>query len=397
MAVYRFEAQSSAPDMTIKRSNRYLFRDDGAFHRYTVQFKNCKLSDCFYFDPEGRIPVMYMDRITEWIDHWQLTNLINCQDTYSNLFTQIFYANLQFTDNPYGATSYMFGTMINLSLQNLADIFQVPDNGLKVYINRNWPLVPNVSLESHEMYRQWFDRTWKPHTVQYVFGLPALHRLLYFFINNILTPKSTVKSNLERMTMFLLRHLISRDDLSVNVPFFILKHIQKTCNENHVYLPYGNMIHRILRAHNIDPLKAIPAKNTVSPINLLTYLRLNGWIQLENGNLKPDPNNPINDWILAPNALPNQYWNPDEKPQQEPQSAPEPAPQLGLNPDIMQFLQLQLQEINNRIDTGFANLWAEVASLREDTKKIDESVQNLWIDINKRFPSSGNPQACRRF
>lgn len=307
-------APALAPNMTIEQSNRNLFRDDAAFRRFMAHFEVRQLSDCFYFDPEGRIPTLYMDHITQWIDHWQLAHLINCQDIYSILSTRLFYANLQFTDSPYGATSYMFGTVLNLSVENLADIFQVPNAGEEVYINRSWPSLPNVTLESREKYRWWFDHTWKPGMRQYTSSLPALHRLLYLFVNNILTPKISVKTKLERMTMFLLRHLISRDDLSINVPFFILKHIENACKGNQESLPYSNVIHRILRAHNIDPLQAIPAENTLSPVNLLTYLNSIGWVQLKNGNLKPDPNNPINDWILAPNALPNQYWDPAEEP-----------------------------------------------------------------------------------
>jgi len=165
------------------------------------------------------------------------------------------------------------------------------------------------------------------------------HRLLFLLINNILTPKATIKTNLEWGNMYYLRHLISKDDKTFNIPYIILRHMGSAFNSRVALLPYANLIHKIIRLNGL-PLPE--DEQLYAPINLVGHLTRTGWIygHLNSGLrcYKPDDRE-INEWINKDGALPNQYWDPDEQqanPVQPPLQQPQPQwmPQPGQFPQF---------------------------------------------------------------
>lgn len=75
-------------------------------------------------------------------------------------------------------------------------------------------------------------------------------------------------------------------------------------------LPYGHVIQRIMKIHDI----LIPGDhNVLIPANLCWELINMGWIEKGIYGISHIISNdrPINKWIWEPNALPNQYWDPN--------------------------------------------------------------------------------------
>jgi hypothetical protein len=101
--------------------------------------------------------------------------------------TQFFYVNLQFNDS-FHTTSYLFGCAIALTMNNLANLFNITNVGDEVYPLRGWPV---IAQENVDAYQERFDQEWVSNKSLYVTRLSTLHRLLFVIINNILTLKST--------------------------------------------------------------------------------------------------------------------------------------------------------------------------------------------------------------
>lgn len=125
----------------------------------------------------------------------------------------------------------------------------------------------------------------------------------------MLTPKARIKTNLEFNSLFYLRHLICLDELQLNIPFIIIRHMKTSYMSNQHNLPYAHVIHRIMDLNNIP----IPGDLELhSPLNLCEELTSWGWVEKGvNGVPYMVPNDlPVNSWIWGENALPNQYWDP---------------------------------------------------------------------------------------
>lgn len=157
-------------------------------------------------------------------------------------------------------------------------------------------------------YRRWFSRN-QPLDLIYTTTLPSLHRVAHVFLNNILTPKAKIKTNLEFAGLFYMHHLISLDEVQPHIPYIILRHMRTAYNYSHHTLPYANIIQRILSCNNINPPIGVDLSD---PINLCDELTTMGWIEdeVDGINTLILDNRSINEWIWATNALPNQYWNP---------------------------------------------------------------------------------------
>ena len=306
------------PNWNIHRSNTFLFRDLTAYQNFTGLFMHRNLAECYFFDkatvtfdqPED-------DKIIGFVNHWNWNPLLTCTEPYTMLLTRTFYANLTIQDDPFIAKSWLCGQEIDLSLANMAQWLELPNDGEESYPFRNWPL---AALGTHGQYKKWFDRNNIGGPI-YVSNLPSLHRLLFLLINNILIPKATIKTNLEWGPMYYLRHLISMDDKALNIPYIILRHMGSAFNSRVALLPYAHLIHKIIRLNGL-PLPE--DEQLYSPIDLVSKLTKTGWVlgHLNSGLrcYKPDDKE-VNEWINKEGALPNQYWDPDEQvnPVQQPQ------------------------------------------------------------------------------
>ena len=147
---------------------------------------------------------------------------MTCFEPYTQLLTRTFYANIKTSDEPFRITSWVGGKELVLSLNNVAQWLEVENDGEETYPLRSWPLYADGTSND---YKKWFDRNYISGSSIYVSHLPSLHRLLFLFINNILMPKVTIKTNLEWGPMYFLRHLIQLDGKSINIPYIFLRHI----------------------------------------------------------------------------------------------------------------------------------------------------------------------------
>jgi hypothetical protein len=127
----------------------------------------------------------------------------------------------------------------------------VLNEGDETYPLRSWPI---IAKEDVDAYQVWFDKEWVSGKPLYVTRLPALHRILFVLINNILTPKSNVKTNMEQNIIFYLRHLIPLDDIKLNIPYIILWHMKTIFSSKFYSLSYSTFIHRITLHHCIKPI-----------------------------------------------------------------------------------------------------------------------------------------------
>ena len=120
---------------------------------------------------------------------------------------------------------------------------------------------------------------------------------------------------------------------------------------------------------------------------------------------KPDGRD-INEWIFYPEALPNQYWDPEEMTQDLPvhnQPANQPMPQAGQSvplPPIPQTLNEQMvwmcqrmQEQHLSIGMMQARMGRMEGQMLEHTKAIktlDEHQESLTTRFVKRFGASSS-------
>jgi hypothetical protein len=81
-------------------------------------------------------------------------------------------------------------------MSNLSQWLDVPNEGDEAYPLRGWPV---IAQEDANVYREWFDQEWISGKLLYSTHLPALHRLLFAIVNNILTPKSIMKPTWSKM------------------------------------------------------------------------------------------------------------------------------------------------------------------------------------------------------
>lgn len=267
-------AEVIEPNFEIHRTNRYLFRDIVAFENFIGQFQVRKLCNCYYFDksnvtfrhPEDNQTIAYLQ-------HWSWESLINCFEPYTEILAQTFYANLTFVENPFLVSSWVCGKEIRMSLENIARWLNLPNEGEETYLLRNWL---RDTVELADSYKKWFDKSNIVGASLYASHLPSLHRLLFIFINNILIPKSKIKTNIEHGLMYYLHHLIQLDEKRFNIPYIIIRHMQSVFISKVALLPYAHVIHRIIKLNGIE----IPEdQQFLFPLHLVDYLTKIGWVQ----------------------------------------------------------------------------------------------------------------------
>ena len=347
-------------DFSLGPRNRFLFRDDEAYRQFVSRFHKRKLSDCFYFDPKGQIGARYLNKINGWIDHFSLRTMTGITTVYSEFTTRLFYANIRF-NNLDNASSYFHGKTIDLSFLKLAELLDMPNDGNMIYPHKSWPWDSDneVCTVPYPVYRRWFG--WGTRTDMYVTDIPALHRVTHLLVNNILTPKLKIKTNIEKGALFFMKHMIDMDEFQFNIPYVLISHMLKAHSNNKDSLPYGHLIHFLLKAQEIENLLLdISESDHKQPKNILDYF--SGWIK-EEGMLVPNPDDPRNGYLKAEGAAPNQYHPLSEdapEPEPEPQLIPEPVPppqaQAGNLDHLMTFLTNQVQGMNQRLDKFETNV-----------------------------------------
>jgi hypothetical protein len=173
-------------------------------------FKNRKIVDCYFYhkDENGRMTDWEDTQIETYIGFLPWKTIIECNDVSHKIFTQLFYANMEFIDEPWGFTILVCGQTIVVTIPQLIKWFSTLETGEQVYAYRKWPKITEGTLRE---YKRWFVPRLINDWEIFATSLPDVHRLAFHFINNILTPKATLKTNMEINSIFYLRHLFSMD------------------------------------------------------------------------------------------------------------------------------------------------------------------------------------------
>ena len=160
------------------------------------------------------------------------------------MITRLFYANMKKNEHPepFGFSTYIFGHKIDINPGIISATFNIPQEGEEVYTIHHWPKGAN-EVE----YRSWIagnnnanrdDRLYANH-------LPAVHYLLFLFVNNILLAKATIKTNLKNSVIYYLRHLLEMDK-QIDISYVVVRHMIQAGHIPNMALPFSHLIYKLV-------------------------------------------------------------------------------------------------------------------------------------------------------
>jgi hypothetical protein len=212
----------------------YLFANIFSKEKYESMLKR-SLAICFHAWRTGTNGHIY-DEMMEYAKFWSFEKLLERNEKPLDTVTRLFYANMRSSEpsNESEIKTFLFGQEIILTPEILADWFGLsnnPDHEL-FYLEHGESLAKNDVLERAIKSKdpRYFVTNWVP-----------MQRIVFHLINNILIPVIKGKTNLERRSAYLLRHLWYKSK-TFNVPNFILHHMRYSWSKAKMSLPYGNLI-----------------------------------------------------------------------------------------------------------------------------------------------------------
>lgn len=312
--------------LDVNQRNRYLFKDKKAYERFENEFGSDRpISECCHFSLQSMNTMSHWERdfLQERIDYWGWRDLIEMEGVGYDIVTRLFYANMDDISNEetIAFKTKMFGQHITINPTILASALNIKQEGEQTY---SFPDFPELANESE--YRSWFadnsdSGKGEPMSASH---LPGVHLLLFFFINNILFCESTIKYNLEKGVMYLLKHLLCMDR-KFDICYIVVKHMLQVRNTMNSSLPYSHLIAQLIA---MFCGKCFPLGNRVISVNLAGKMTKYGWDKTvsEDGIViwTPKNNKPVNTWIRMPGAVINQYYDPinTDNSTQEPKTNP---------------------------------------------------------------------------
>ena len=330
--------------------------------------------------------------LTDRIDYWGWKEIIEEDGLGYTMLTRLFYANMVYDKNAaeFGFATYIFGHRIDITPATIAALYNLPQEGEQVYTVHHWP---KEGTESPEQYKIWMagentrsnrgDRMYANH-------LPAVHHLLFLFINNILLAKSTIKTNLENSVMYYLRHLLQMDK-KIDISYVIVRHMIQAGHSSNMALPFSHLIFRLVGTNLGD----IRVPKPVISQNLVSFMPKYNWEAIEygDGRIVWSPNEEgVNSWIKHPDATINQYTDPLASPATSPThpSAPSSShhsvPPSGEVPfmqyqDQMSLLISQMSGLTTWSQEFGTRVYSEMSDIRTAqygfTNRLDQFGQRL--------------------
>jgi hypothetical protein len=187
------------------------------------------------------------------------------------------------------------------------------------------------------------------------------------------------------------------DTRKFDINFIVLKHMAGVKMDKRRSLPYGHIVMKLIRKAGVKIHKKMPL---IQPMNMHFSLHQIGWkVTHENpeeGTIDYDINPKIksNVWIRAPNALPNQYYDPNGP-------LPPPLPSVhvgegsGSGSQMPQFFPSQdemtnLMTLLGRLDTRTEGM--ENCQLAMEKRQIEMytqigTIQSEVTDLRKAHDS----------
>ena len=368
--------------------NTFLFRDHKAFTIFEG-YASRKLCDPYFYKKLGSLPGWEKKRIEDYIDHWGMRGLVECNEPYHETIVKAFYANLLPLENEYGYETYIGGQQIMVTPSSISSALNLPNDAEleEIYVTHgSWPKAPE---QTWAQYRAWFNKD--IFVDFYATELPAVHRLAFLFINNILTPKRDLKTNIQYGNLFFLRHLIGLTSRKFHIPFIILSHMAACLRHMKASLPYAHVIHQLLKHQGVDThaLSMLTQPNVpfTRPENLWNDMpKYAGWVK--DGNKLIPGNHAKNDWIRHPQATPNQYTDPALPP---PASQPVPGSSSSSVPVPTSFNEFARATWDrfDRIELQNKEIIGNQKQLHDTVMKMADNqrnfVENLdWVKANQR-------------
>ena len=144
----------------------------------------------------------------------------------------------------------------------------------------------------------------------YANHLPAVHYLLFLFVNNILLAKATIKTNLENSVIYYLRHLLEMDK-KIDISYVVIRHMIQVGHIPNMALSFSHLIYKLVG----PAIGNVHVPHHVLSENLFTKLPKYKWISVDyaDGRVMWSPNDiDVNSWIKHPDAVVNRYWDPND-------------------------------------------------------------------------------------
>ena len=225
----------------------------------------------------------------------------------------------------------------------------------------------------------------------YANHLPAVHHLLFLFVNNILLAKTTIKTNLENSVIYYLRHLLEMDK-KIDISYVVVRHMIQAGHIPNMALPFSHLIYKLVA----PAIRNVRVPHPVLSKNLFDKLPKYKWVSIEHEDGRvvwyPDERD-VNSWIKHPDAVINQYWNPTE-PHAPPTSGPThdagpsttpPAPSDGgpfmQYQDQMSLLISQMSDLTTWSNEFSNRVYSELSDIRTTqygfSNRLDQFGQRL--------------------
>ncbi|GAV88813.1 hypothetical protein CFOL_v3_32234 [Cephalotus follicularis] len=230
---------------------------------------------------------------------------------------------------------------IELDVETLATILNVPDDGARGWNQRTW--VTSRDFDRQDCVRILFGESADFLQRMYTRNLSLHYRFLHRAVCTHILPKAGGFDEVTHMEAYTMYHLIT--DKRINVPFLIINHMHAIHDRQNVRLGYSNIITKILHFFAIDltgeinhPLQSVDklGKGTLGRMGFKKHKRLGTWIPREE-----DSNRVVEEEREA------EMGDEAQNEPREPQTAQTPDINLPRNKleEILDALQQNVEEI----------------------------------------------------
>ncbi|GAV81699.1 hypothetical protein CFOL_v3_25153, partial [Cephalotus follicularis] len=175
---------------------------------------------------------------------------------------------------------------IELEIDTLATILNVPNDGARGWNQRTW--VTNRDFDRQDCVRILFGENADFLQRMYTRNLSLYYRFLHRAVCTHILPKTGGFDEVTHMKAYTMYHLIT--DRRINVPFLIINHIHAIHDRENARLCYSNIITKILQFFSIDltgeinhPLQSVDklGKGTLGRMGFKKHKQLGTWIPSE--------------------------------------------------------------------------------------------------------------------
>ncbi|GAV64505.1 hypothetical protein CFOL_v3_08023 [Cephalotus follicularis] len=223
--------------------------------------------------------------IVEWISAQVLEPLFSINlPSYSELIKE-FYVHI-LSNSMESLSTKVKNKHIELDLDRLATILNIPNGGSWGWNQRSW--VANPNFDQQDCVRVLFCENADHVQRMYTRNLSLHYRFLHRAVCTHILPKASGFDEVTHMEAYTMYHLIT--GRKINVPFLIINHMHAIHDRENARLGYSNIITKILHYFDVDlmgevnhPLQSVYnlGKGTLGRMGFKKHKRLGTWIPRE--------------------------------------------------------------------------------------------------------------------